>query len=514
VSTRIQAALVAVAIVAAVAVELSVSARLPEAVGDAVAGAALLGAGAVAAVTRRGRGSGALLVAGGVAWFAGTLWPALVFIHRGLLVHLVLAYPRLWPRSLPAAGIIAVGYVCALVTSAARSAEISLALAGGVGLAALVRHGSAAGVERRARATALAGAAAIAVALTVAAFGRLAGGSLDDFSLWAYDTAVALTAIVLAADLRWGRWEHAAVSELVTNLGELERPTALRERLARTLADPELQLGFAAADGFADEAGHPVAVPQPGGRRAASYVQEGGRNVAVLVHDASLLDDRRLLAAALAAARLAAANERMQDEVRAGIAQLEASRRRLVEAAIEQRRSLEEELRTGAEQRLEAVRQRLLAVGGDGALTELVDSVERAREDLRRFAHGIHPAVLTEHGLRAALEESAALMPFDVAVDAPDGRLPASVEVTVYFMCTEALANVAKHAAASRVQIEIRHTDDAVVATVRDDGGGGADLALGSGLRGLADRIAALGGRLDVDSPAGAGTRLRASIPI
>ena len=480
-------ALVALAIVAAVAVELSVSARLPEAIGDAVAGAALLGAGAVASATRRGRGSGALLVAGGVAWFAGTLSPALVFVHRGLLVHLVLAYPRLWPRSLPAVGIIAAGYVCALVPSVARSAEISLALAGAVGLAALVRLGSAAGVERRARATALAGAAAI---------------------------AVALTAIVLAADLRWGRWERAAVSELVTNLGELERPTALRERLARTLADPELQLAYAAADGFADEAGHPVAVPQPGGRRAASYVQEGGRNVAVLVHDASLLDDRRLLAAALAAARLAAANERMQDEVRAGIAQLEASRRRLVEAAIEQRRSLEEELRTGAEQRLEAVRQRLLAVGGDGALTELVDSVERAREDLRRFAHGIHPAVLTEHGLRAALEESAALMPFDVAVDAPDGRLPASVEVTVYFMCTEALANVAKHAAASRVQIEIRHTDDAVVATVRDDGGGGADLALGSGLRGLADRIAALGGRLDVDSPAGAGTRLRASIPI
>jgi signal transduction histidine kinase len=160
------------------------------------------------------------------------------------------------------------------------------------------------------------------------------------------------------------------------------------------------------------------------------------------------------------------------------------------------------------------VTDRLRDIGADGALTELVESVERAREDVRRFAQGIHPAVLTEHGLRPALEDAAALMPFDVSVDAPAERLPASVEATVYFLCVEALANIGKHAAATGAQIVVRRSGAAIDATVADDGGGGADLSAGTGLRGLADRIAALGGTLALDSPPGVGTTLHARIPI
>jgi signal transduction histidine kinase len=204
----------------------------------------------------------------------------------------------------------------------------------------------------------------------------------------------------------------------------------------------------------------------------------------------------------------------MDEEVRAGIEQLEASRRRLVEAAIEQRRALEQELRTGAERRLGEVRDRLRAVDGAPGLDGLGQSVEAAREDLRRFAQGVHPAVLTEHGLRVALEESAALMPFEVTVDVPGERLPASVEVTIYFFCAEALTNAAKHAGATRARVMVRRFEDALEATVSDDGVGGADQAAGTGLRGLADRIAALGGTLAIDSPAGAGTTLNVSVPI
>jgi hypothetical protein len=512
-SVELQLTLVAIAIAAAVGVEVAANAQLPSALGDGVAGGALLVSGAVALGVSRGRRSGALMIGTGAAWLAGTLSGGLVFVHRGPLVQLVLAYPRLWPAPWPVVAVVIAAYACALSTSAARSADVTLVLVAGVLATAAVRYRGSHGVERRARGAALAGTALIAAALTVAAIGRLSGGSLDNFSLWTYDTAIALAAVGFAADLRWGRWERAAVSELVADLGELAQPGALRDRLARTLSDPDIDLGFAHAGGYHDEFGRPLDLAADAGR-TVSYAEDRGRRVAVLVHDAALLQDRRLLGAALSAARLAAGNERMLGEVRDGVAQLEASRRRLVEAAIEQRRGLEEELRTGAEHRLERVADRLLEIGAGGALTELIESVERVREDVRRFAQGIHPAVLTEHGLRPALEDSAALMPFEVAVEVPDERLPASVEVTVYFLCAEALANIAKHAGAFRVQINVRRTEAGIDATVADDGGGGADLMAGTGLRGLRDRIAALGGTLTVDSPPGVGTTLHARIPI
>jgi signal transduction histidine kinase len=241
--------------------------------------------------------------------------------------------------------------------------------------------------------------------------------------------------------------------------------------------------------------------------------------VAVLVHDRALLDDPQLLAAAASAARLAASNARLQGEVRAGVAEVAASRRRLVEAGIEQRRRLEEELRVGAERRLAAVAGRLnrLIAAHDAArgdsLADVAAGVERARGDLYRFAQGIHPVILTEHGLAAALAEAGALMPHYVAVEVPPGRLPLSVEATIYFLCMEALANVGKHAAASQVHIRVRHREAIVEVTITDDGCGGADPT-GGGLRGLTDRIQALGGRLEVNSPVGGGTRLEATIPV
>ena len=520
-SKRRTISLGAAAIALAAACEWASGASLPAAAGDGAAGAALLGAGVAAMGVTRGMRSGALMVTCGVAWLAGTLWGALVFVHRGPLVQLVLAYPRLRPGSRVAATVIGAAYVCAVIAPLARSNAVTVALVVAVIAAALVRQRAAAGAERRARAAASAAAALIAAALAVAAVSHLEGGRLESFALWGYDAAVALSAVGLAADLRWGRWTRAAVAELVADLGTLERPGALRDRLARALGDPGLALGYRAPgdNGYADEAGRPLPLPTRHQERSVTYVDDGGQPVAVLVHDRALLDDPQLLAAAASAARLAASNARLQGEVRAGVAQVAASRRRLVEAGIEQRRRLEEELRVGAERRLAAVAGRLARliaahdVARRDSLADVAAGVERARDDLYRFAQGIHPAILTEHGLAAALAEAGARMPVRVAIDVPPGRLPPSVEATIYFLCMEALANVGKHAAASQVRIRVRHREASVEVTITDDGRGGADPT-GGGLRGLTDRIEALGGRLEVDSPEGGGTRLEATIPV
>jgi signal transduction histidine kinase len=514
--------LVSAAIAIAAACEWVSDATLPLAAGDGITGAALLGGGAAAVGVPRGVRSGALMVACGVAWLAGTVSGTLVFVHRGPLVQLVLAYPRLRPRSRVAAIVIVAAYVCAVLTPLARSGAVTLGLAGAIVGAAIARERAATGAERRARAAALAAAALIAVAFALAAVALLGSGGLDSVALWGYDAAVASSAVGLAADLRWGRWTRAVVAELVADLGTLEFPGALRDRLARALGDPQLALSFRApeGDGYLDEAGGTLRLPTGVGGRSVLYVEDAGQPVAVLIHDSALVDDPRLLAAAASVARLAALNARLQDELRARVAQVAASRRRLVEAGIEQRQRLEAQLRVGAERRLAAVAERLgrLAatpeLGATDSLAKVAAGVEGAREDLYRFAQGIHPAALTEQGLSTALTEAAARMPQSVVVDVPAGRLPASVEATIYFLSMEALANVGKHAPASHARIHVRRHHASVEVTISDDGSGGADFARGSGLRGLADRINALGGRLEIDSPLGGGTRLEATIPV
>jgi signal transduction histidine kinase len=188
---------------------------------------------------------------------------------------------------------------------------------------------------------------------------------------------------------------------------------------------------------------------------------------------------------------------------------VEASRRRIVEAADEQRRQLELELRQGAQRRLARVAELVLDVD-----PELDRQLVGARAELAEFARGIHPATLTEHGLAAALGElsEGASLPVDIA--APSERFPAPVEVAAYFVCSEALANVAKYAQASRATVMVEANEGTLRVEVADDGIGGADPSRGSGLRGLGDRLEAIGGRLKVESKSGRGTRLFAEIPL
>jgi signal transduction histidine kinase len=203
--------------------------------------------------------------------------------------------------------------------------------------------------------------------------------------------------------------------------------------------------------------------------------------------------------------------------------QLAASRARLVAAGDAERRRLERNLHDGAQQRLQALSvtmrsaQSRLAADPEAAhnlLDTAVDELSAALAELRELARGIHPAVLTARGLAAALQEVVQRAPLPVEIEAiPERRLPESAEVAAYYLVSEALANVAKHSRASRATVAISRVGDRAIVEVDDDGIGGADVSRGSGLRGLADRIGALGGTLAVDSRRGAGTTIRATIP-
>jgi len=497
--------------------------HLPEAAADLAAGLALLTGGAAAWARRPRTRSGPVLMLAGATWFAGDLSGALVYAHRGPLVHVLLSYPGGRVRSRGVVVVIAAAYADGLVPGAARSAWLTVALMAAVLVAAAWRYQTAGGVERRARAVALAGALTIGGALAFAAAARLSGAGADAAALWAYYVAVTVTAVGMTADLLWGRWTRAAVTGLVIDLGARHEPRALRSALARAVGDPRLQVAYrvAGAHGWVDETGGPVELPagDDAGRRV-TLVHEAGSAVAALIHDSAALADRELAASVAAAARLAVANVGMQAEIVARVREVESSRRRLVEAGDDERRRLGEELRAGVEHKLSALSDRFAALAAtrDGeaavALSRLIAELEEARGDLRRFGQGIHPRALTVHGLGTALTELAAGAPVPVTLVVTERRFPSTHEAAAYFVCSEALANAAKYAAASQVDITVLATRDRLVVRVADSGAGGADAARGSGLRGLADRLEALGGTLSVDSLPGAGTRLEAALPI
>jgi signal transduction histidine kinase len=255
-----------------------------------------------------------------------------------------------------------------------------------------------------------------------------------------------------------------------------------------------------------------------------THVIGGAERVAVLAYDPGAIDDRGLAAAVATAARLAVVNARLRAQVSVQVEDLRASRRRLLQAADEQRARLEQRLHDGAERRLEEVARMLgrardeARTAGDPTGAGLLDAAEqelaRARTDVRALARGLHPRTLTEHGLRAAVAELAGSSPVAVDVAIPAGRLPEPVEATAYFVCAEALANVVKYARASRVTCAATPSDGVLRLIVNDDGVGGADVMAGTGLRGLADRLSALGGALRVVSPRHGGTIVTAEIPV
>jgi signal transduction histidine kinase len=502
---------------------------------DLAVGWTFIGCGLIAWRRRPESHTGPLMVATGFTWFLGNFanvgvaavaWVAthLVYLHRGPLVQLVLTYPSGRPGSRLVRGAVAVGYAVAVITPIWRSAGATILLAGLLVAVCARDHVRAVGPPRRARLISLQAAAGLSLVLVGTAAARLLlpAEEVSGPSLLVYELALCVLAGGLLAGLLVAPWQRAAVTDLVVELGEARSGT-LRGELSRALGDPSLEIGYWLPDRavFVDSQGRVLRVPDPGSGRSVTVVERDRQPVAVLLHEPAVLADPGLLEAVASAARLAAANARLQAEVQARVAELEASRRRILAARDEERRRLEHRLREGAERRLGELadtlpRGRRFASGERtrDQMARAEDQLARTLEELRRLSHGLHPRVLAEHGLEGALAVLASDFPVPVDVNVTSSQLPLRVAVVAYFVCAEALTNAAKHAAAAHVAVAVTVGDGRVRVEVADDGVGGADPGRGSGLRGLADRVETFGGTLQVESTSGHGTRLAAEIPV
>jgi signal transduction histidine kinase len=331
--------------------------------------------------------------------------------------------------------------------------------------------------------------------------------------------------LFLGALVRARLLQGGAVSSLMTRLGEMPRAGRLRDALAEALEDPSLELVYwlPERERYVDFRGRDYDLPEGDPARAIHLVAREGDGVAAIIYDASLRDAEEHVQAVGAAASLALVNERLEAELRAKVDELRRSRERMLRIGLEERRRLERDLHDGAQQRLVSmalnIRIARSKLNEDPlAAEQLLETAGReldsALEELRELARGIHPAVLTDRGLATALETLASRAPVPVELaELPAERLPEAVELAAYFVVAEGLTNVAKYAHATHATVGVARKNGRLVVEVADDGVGGADPENGTGLRGLADRIAVLEGRLEIDSEKGRGTTLRARIP-
>jgi signal transduction histidine kinase len=324
--------------------------------------------------------------------------------------------------------------------------------------------------------------------------------------------------------------DRAMVSGLLL---ELERGPLQPGRLSRAIAeaagDPALEfaLWLPESQVFVDDQEREVADPfaRASEHRTVTSVQDSdGNPLAVLIHDRAVLADPLRIEAVASAARLTLENERLHAQLRAHLKEVRASRARIVEAADRARRGIERDLHDGAQQRLLALslaleRARVLNSRAENPrledlLEEVSDDLEQTLAELRELARGIHPALLTDEGLGPAVRSLVrrAQIPTRI-VSMPSARFPPPVEAAVFFLISEALANAAKHSAATEIEIKAEADKDWLTVEVSDNGVGGADAEIGTGLRGLKDRVVALGGVVQLDSPSQGGTTIRVKIP-
>jgi signal transduction histidine kinase len=374
-----------------------------------------------------------------------------------------------------------------------------------------------------------AGLAAIYGAVSLALGVALGAGSTLPTAAATLAVAVAFrplrARLQLVVDRRFDRARYEGLRRIQRFLEDLRAgraaPEATGEVIAQAVGDPRLELFFwlPEAQLHVDAAGRAVdELPVAG--RAVTPVHRGTLELASVMHDPALAEHPDLLESVLSAAGLAIEIARLRVEVRRQLAQVEASRTRIVAVGYEERRRLERDLHDGAQQRLVSIGlalrdvQRQLPPGSapatalDATVAELADAIE----ELRELARGVRPAGLDD-GLAPALRELAARSSLRARVEATDERFPDSLETAAYFVASEALTNAAKHAQASEVAVSAVRRNGSLVVRVRDDGIGGAQPTAGSGLLGMTDRVAALGGTVSVDSPRGGGTIVTAELP-
>jgi signal transduction histidine kinase len=540
------------------------------------AGWAMIGAGYYV-WQRRGRRSGLLLAAAGVAWFfpewdnpgagaaAFTFGLASYALAPAVVAHAVMAYPsgrlsfpleRLALVVAYADAALVLGLLPALFFSPPEQGcslcPPNLLLADGQpGLfAALNRWGIRLGlvwtigiaalcVWRLARPGAAPRRAAAPVIISGIAFLLLAwsdfahsltrgllGADRFEYRLWLVQAA-ALCAIALGVAWSWllGRRARSAMAALVIDLGQSPPPGGLREALARSLGDPDLEVAYPLGDPrrLVDATGTAVDPARREGSAVTPLTRQG-QTVALLSHRRGLLDDPAVVDEVIAATRLAVDNERLQAEVLAQLRELRASRARIVATGDAERRRLERDLHDGAQQRLVGLSLALrLARAQPGAradpnLRALLDRAEErlraAIAELRELAHGIYPAVLADEGLAAAVEALAEHASVPIAiVHLPQERLPGQVEAAVYFFIAETTGYMATLAAASSAALDVRHHGNRLVVEVAEDAAGKPGHQMEARLTDLADRVGALNGQLQVGHGADGGITIRAEMP-
>jgi signal transduction histidine kinase len=351
----------------------------------------------------------------------------------------------------------------------------------------------------------------------------LIAGSPSQALMSALNAALLTVPAALLWSVLRSRLARGGLPDLFRELGTLRGPR-MEQGLAKALGDPELVLAYRVPDerSYIDGGGRPVALPEPGGDRTVTPLERDGHELGMLIYDAQLDDDPELVEAVAATAAIALDDARLHAESEDRLAELRASRERLIAAGDAERRRLERNLHDGAQQRLVSVALQLHVIRNriptdPEQAVELVskaaDELSLSLQELRELARGIHPAVLN-HGLEAALKSLAAraAVPTTVRFDSP-ARLPENVELAAYFVACEALANVAKYAGARTATVLVSRRNGVAVVEISDDGVGGADESAGTGLQGLADRVAALDGTLRILSPPGVGTVVTAEMP-
>ena len=459
-----------------------------------------------------------LALAVGVTWYLGSFLPLAEYWHRGPVIHLILLAPLYRPGHWPRRVILVVAYVVSAVPALWSSDVVAIA----VGLALVVIAwipGTRTSTERRA-------VLLSRWSLTVLALGILGGTGIATLvphhdgahaALLQYEAALVVVAVLQLLARR--TTSTAALTDLVVELEE-SRSDALSIALGRALGDETVRVGYwdSAARGYRDVLGRAVESPSPDSGSASTEIRRDDGHFAMVIHEVSLEDDPRLIAAISAATALTSANAGLQAATRARVAEVEASRTRLVLAADSELRDLARELTSSSPPPSPSHRTDRRPPARRGS--EAADTFTASRAQLRDVldildaaALGLPPREL-DGGLHGALTVLAQRCPLPVTLDADEGRLPPEVESALYLCAAEAVTSSVKHAAARAIGITLKIAEDHVALTVADDGSGAVDVEAGTGITGIADRVAALGGRLAVDATPGAGTVIAAGLPL
>ena len=316
------------------------------------------------------------------------------------------------------------------------------------------------------------------------------------------------------------RIDQAAVGDLVVRLGSHPADEELEcRRASRGRPDARPRRAGSPTGSSSICAGSPSRRPLADHR--VTRVEAGDELLAVLIHDVGLDANPELMRSVAAATRLALENRRLAATVQTQLDDVRASRARIVEASDAERERIERDLHDGAQQRLVTLALRLRMIAGDAvdpgrpaAIEAAADELDEALAELRDLARGIHPTAVVQGGLASAVEALAERTPLPVSVRVPAQRWPIGIEVAAYFVVAEALTNAVRHARATQAEVTVIEEDGRLRVSIADDGVGGADPGRGTGLGGLADRLAALGGGLEVVSPPGGGTIVRGDLPL